>query len=109
MKSALNRLTDEKVKELQKKIAIGMSEKKFAFNIRTGEVKSFENKDEYELEFSRTEGWLGVECKPKSNCNTCYGRGYVGHITHKVSEKDGKIEIVRYVPCGCMMAKAKRG
>jgi hypothetical protein len=95
-------LADEPKGELKKTIA--MSEKKFAFNVQTGEFKIFEDKNQYELELSRRVGWFGVERKPKSSCNVCYGRGYSGRIRARGVGEDGKpLDIFTYVPCGCIV------
>lgn len=91
----------EKIKrtsEARKAVLNGTTEKKWSFNPLNGEVKTYDTKEDFDMDMTRG-GFVPIDRPPAKNCKTCYGRGYVGKdIVHNY-----------FAPCGCMFEVKKKG
>lgn len=72
------------------------SEKKWSFNYLTGEIKAYDTSEDFDADMSKG-GFVGIVGLPK-NCDSCYGRGYIGRDVH----------YNYYLPCKCILAKEKK-
>lgn len=97
----LSEASKEKIKrtsEARKAVLNGMTEKKWSFNPLNGEVKTYDTKEDFDMDMTRG-GFVPIDRPPAKNCKTCYGRGYVGKdIIHNY-----------FAPCGCMFDTKKKG
>jgi hypothetical protein len=73
------------------KAVLNMTEKKWSFSPLSGEVKTYDNPEDFDADMIKGD-FVALDRFPSKNCNSCYGRGYIG--------KD--ISRNFFVPCGCM-------